>query len=289
VTLLAALSVLVAAVTWLDGRASAREQIDLARQADVRDQADRQREEAQRAAEAAAESGVPVRVSAGYGSWPGPSGYVAAEALPDLDGQPWDPYAPADAPGYEWLRGGPIDWVPTSVWVAEIVVEATSSGTVLVQGIEVRDRTCAEPLDGTFLGMPRMGGPGQDAPPVLLGVDVQEPRPVTRERDESKTLGDPWTSQLALEKGDSRAISVLFVAETQHCTFEADLVVHSRGVTHRVPFPAREDGSGGPGGATFEISGQAAAHQNAYHVAVDGSTVIQTLPPRDVAGYFTLD
>ncbi|MDR7385345.1 hypothetical protein [Promicromonospora iranensis] len=283
--MLTALGVLFGALTWLDSRAANREQIELATEANERERADWQREEAQRAAESTTVAEGPVRLSAGYPFWMGPKGYAFPDALLDLGGLPWDSSAPAQEPGYRWLASGPIAWVPTSAWESDVVVEATASGTVLVQGVEVRDRTCVEPLDGTFLGMPNVGGPGEDAPPILLGVDVEAPRPVTRERDGLKELGDPWTGQLALEKGDARAVSVRFVAATKHCTFKADLVVHANGAIHRIPLPHGWGENGAPDGYTFEISGPVASYQNAYYVEAYDDTVIQTLPLDAVAGF----
>ncbi|WP_454859988.1 hypothetical protein [Promicromonospora soli] len=261
--------------------------------ADQREATTFQQEQAQRARESELAAGEPVTLAPGS-SYYGPEAYALLDPLPDLDGVAfddgaagiWDP----SVPGWAWLQEGPENWVGVGQGGVSVVVEGKHPATVLVQGVELRDRKCEAPISGTRFLPPTIGSGGEGAPPVFLGLDVESSRPVPRTYEDARVvekgmnrgvLGEPWTEYVALEQGDARTFDIRFEAWTMHCLFEVDLVVYSQGETYEIPIPS-EWRDGVASDYTFEVTAPADSYRVAYRTAGSfGSSVIQKIAQSD--------
>ncbi|MBH5336222.1 hypothetical protein IHE55_16110 [Streptomyces pactum] len=202
------------------------------------------------------EAGLPLLLSPGA-SWYGPTWYASAEVHEDIDverfplngGELWD-----------WFRSNTTDLGTTGT---AVTVESRHKTTVLVQGAQVTDLKCEEPLRGTAVAPPAIGDGGEEAVPVFMGFDLDAPRPVAQGFDASGKLSGPFKEQIALDKGDARELSVTFMSARKSCTFRAGLTVSSQGRKWSIPLPAGwEDGK--PAGYVFKVTGPAERYSKGY-------------------------
>lgn len=181
------------------------------------------------------EDGPPVEISMHPSSidavW-----FASDEALGALDGKRFDPATHDESvPGWTWLSK---HWIPLGSVSTAVNVEALHNTTSLVQGVRLRDVACGPAVTGSLLKPPAIGNAGIEAPPVVMAMNVDAERPVTRELTDDGEPGDPFTGDVAMEKGDARTIVVNFSAEKKSCTFRADLLVYSNGKPRLVPLPS---------------------------------------------------
>jgi hypothetical protein len=82
--------------------------------------------------------------------------------------------------------------------------------------------------------------------PDLISLNHQLSWPVT--------LGGPYTRQIALDKGDARESRIVFTTQTRSCSFQADLLVYSKGKQYRLRLPSSWGADGKPASYTFTVA-----------------------------------
>ncbi|WP_344388564.1 hypothetical protein [Streptomyces aureus] len=246
-------------------------------QGNARDDANDKDEKKKEAAEAAVEAGQPLKLSPGV-TYYGPSWYVSETSYgtDQLNGQPFKQDGGDAVPSWAWLRK---NWIPLATTGTAVTVESQYKVTVVVQALELRDVNCTLPLPrGTLLQPPTIGDGGEVATPVSMGMRVDSLRPITRTAEGSK-LGGPYTRQVALNKGDAREVNITFTAEKRACSFQARLVVNSKGKQYRLRLPATwKDGK--PDSYTFTVAPPRKPYKSHYVVG-DGNMLV-AVPETDI-------
>ncbi|MFI6080039.1 hypothetical protein ACIBBB_03425 [Streptomyces sp. NPDC051217] len=222
------------------------------------------------------ENGAPVEISMHPSSinavW-----FASDEALGALDGKQFDSFTDDQSvPGWTWLSK---HWIPLGSVSTAVNVEALHNTTSLVQGVRLRDVVCGPAVTGSLLKPPGIGNAGTEAPPVVMAMNVDAERPVTRELTEDGRPGDPFTGDVAMEKGDARTFVVSFSAQRKSCTFRADLLVYSNGKPRLVPLPSSSANEGKSMTYDFKVTAPSAAYGGRYVTDVDGMTAV---PAEDI-------
>ncbi|MFD0067850.1 hypothetical protein ACFRAI_38565 [Streptomyces sp. NPDC056637] len=228
-------------------------------------------------AEDALEAGLPLKLSPGA-TYYGPGWYVSSTSYGNdqLNGQPFKQDGGAAVPSWAWLTK---NWTPLSSTGVAVSVESQYKTTVLVQALKLRSVDCHRPVPkGTLLQPPTIGDGGDGAPAVDMGMYVDANRPVTR-KVQGLTLGAPYTDQVALDKGDARELRIIFNTQRRACTFQADLLVNSKGKQYRLPLPA-DWSNGKPAGYTFTVAPPSKAYQSRYVVSRDDQLI--AVPESDI-------
>lgn len=229
-----------------------------------------------RAEEQEQEDGPPVTISMHPSSidavW-----FASDEAFGTLDGRQFDAFTYDESvPGWTWLRK---HWTPLGSVSTAVNVEALHNTTSLVQGVRLRDVVCGPAVTGSLLKPPPIGNAGIEAPPVVMAMNVDAERPVTRELTDDGKPGDPFTGDVAMEKGDARTFVVNFSAQKKSCTFRADLLVYSNGKAHRVHLPSSSANEGKSMTYDFKVTAPSAVYGGRYVTDVDGMVAV---PAEDI-------
>ncbi|MFJ2008096.1 hypothetical protein [Streptomyces chartreusis] len=244
---------------------------------DERDQRQEDRDLKEQAEEDALEAGLPLKLAPGV-SYYGPGWYVNATSygIDQLNGQPFREDGGEAVPSWAWLQK---NWTPLSETGLAVSVESQHKTTVLVQALKLRDVDCSLPVpDGTLLEPPGIGDSGEAAPSVGMGMNVDSPRPVTR-TVKGLTLGAPYTDQIALDRGDAREFRIVFATQKRACSFQADLLVYSKGKQYRVRLPASwEDGK--PASYTFTVAPPHKPYKS--HYVVGAANMLVAVPDTDI-------
>ncbi|MFF9569967.1 hypothetical protein [Streptomyces sp. NPDC014685] len=241
---------------------------------DKRDQRQEDRELEDKAEEDALEAGLPLKLAPGT-SYYGPSWYVsnASYGTDQLNGNPFKEDGGEAVPSWAWLEK---NWTPLSATGLSVSVESQHKTTVLVQALKLRDVDCSAPVpDGTLLRPPGIGDGGEVTPTVDMGMRVDSSRPVTRVV-KGLTLGAPYTSQVALDKGDAREFRIIFTAQEKACSFQADLLVYSKGKQYRLRLPSSWGKGGKPASYTFTVAPPHKPYKS--HYVVNAANMLVAVP-----------
>lgn len=192
------------------------------------------RDQAEVDAKESVEAGSPVKLSAGetfnYSGWWVTDGDLGDNHVGDVfDVTVYD----FDKPSFAWLFR---HWTPLNWNSASFNILSLHEKTTLVQGIEISNLNCREPISRTILASPPIGSGGDLTPPAEYGVDVEAPKPALRKLVNDRPGG--LAENLTLEQGDQRTIQISFFSTKQACTFEAALKVSSNGKTHKIKLPS---------------------------------------------------
>lgn len=245
---------------------------------DNHDQRAEDRELKEASEEDALEAGLPLKLAPGI-SYYGPDWYVSKTSYgtDQLNGQPFKEDGGEAVPSWAWLQK---NWTPLSATGLAVNVESQHKTTVLVQALKLRHVNCEGPVpSGTLLRPPGIGDGGEVSPTVDMGMRVDAFRPVTR-TVEGATLGAPYTRQVALDKGDAREFRIIFTAQQKACSFQADLLVYSKGKQYRLRLPASWGKDGKPAGYTFTVAPPHKPYQS--HYVVGTATMLVAVPDTDI-------
>ncbi|MEW2810908.1 hypothetical protein AB0929_28015 [Streptomyces massasporeus] len=245
---------------------------------DKRDQRQEDRDLKEQAEEDALEAGLPLKLTPGV-SYYGPSWYVntTSYGIDQLNGHPFKEDGGDAVPSWAWLEK---NWTPLSATGLAVSVESQHKTTVLVQALKLRDVDCSLPVpDGTLLMPPEVGDGGEGAPPVDMGMRVDSARPVTR-AVEGLTLGGPYTRQIALDKGDAREFRIIFTTQTRACSFQADLLVYSKGKQYPLRLPSSWGAGGKPASYTFRVAPPHKPYKS--HYVVGTANMLVAVPDTDI-------
>ncbi|MEV7192020.1 hypothetical protein AB0N81_09420 [Streptomyces sp. NPDC093510] len=246
-TVVAVLGIVLAVLTYYDSHRTTESDLD--------DKASAEKQE----------KGPALEVTGGF-SWYGPAWYASRSDRISFK----DRYSEDTV----WELFRPSKVTPVGKTGTSIVVESRHPTTVTVHGVQVRDRHCEAPLDGSALSPPGIGDGGSDAPPVRMGINLDSGRPVTRDITDDEGLGGPFSKQFTLDQGDAQEIQVSFRTERQTCAFRADLLVTSQGKRHTIPIPVdapvddattdRSTGDAAEPDYTFRVTAPAPRYARAY-------------------------
>lgn len=248
-----------------------------ARNSDKRDQRAEDRELGEKAEEDALEGGLPLKLAPGVNYY-GPGWYVSntSYGTDQLNGQPFKDDGGEAVPSWAWLEK---NWTPLSATGLAVSVESQHKTTVLVQALKLHDVNCSGPVpNGTLLRPPTIGDGGEVSPTVDMGMNIDSPRPVTR-TVKGLTLGDPYTDQVALDKGDAREFRIIFTTQKKACSFQADLLVYSKGKQYRLRLPASWK-AGKPSGYTFTVAPPRKPYKS--HYVVGTTDMLVAVPDTDI-------
>lgn len=265
-------------VVGLVGGVAAVAVVSPAINSDKRDQRQEDRDLEEQAEEDALEAGLPLMLTPGV-SYYGPGWYVntTSYGIDQLNGHPFKEDGGDAVPSWAWLEK---NWTPLSATGLAVSVESQHKTTVLVQALKLRDVDCSLPVpDGTLLRPPEIGDGGEGAPPVDMGMRVDSARPVTR-TVEGLTLGGPYTRQIALDKGDAREFRILFTTQTRACSFQADLLVYSKGKQYPLRLPSSWGAGGKPASYTFTVAPPHKPYKS--HYVVGTANMLVAVPDTDI-------
>ncbi|WND23604.1 hypothetical protein [Streptomyces violaceus] len=244
---------------------------------DKRDQRQEDRDLKEQSEEDALEAGLPLKLAPGV-SYYGPGWYVntTSYGIDQLNGQPFKDDGGDAVPSWAWLQK---NWTPLSATGMAVNVESQHKTTVLVQALKLRDVDCSLPVpEGTLLRPPEIGDGGAAAPSVDMGMRVDAARPVTRTA-EGHTLGDPYTRQIALDKGDAREFRIIFTTQQKACSFQADLLVYSKGKQYRLKLPSSWS-DGKAASYTFTVAPPHKPYKS--HYVVGTANMLVAVPDTDI-------
>jgi hypothetical protein len=94
------------------------------------------------------------------------------------------------------------------------------------------------------------------------------------------TLGGPYTRQIALDKGDPRESRIIFTTQTRSCSFQADLLVYSKGKQYRLRLPSSWGADGKPASYTFTVAPPHKPYKS--HYVVGTGNMLVAVPDTDI-------